>query len=212
MFADLKIRDFTEKLASDSATPGGGTASALAGSMSASLLSMVMRISIRKITDESIVLKMQSYTKECDRKSKEFLALMDKDAEAFDEVMKAYKLPKNTKEAKEERKSKIQIALKSAALTPLKTMEVVHETVLIAKDVMAFVPGSVVSDIGVSALMARSALKGAYYNVMINVKYIKDEEFCKDMKKKADSTKHRTEELLNYIDAEIEKIMEGKKK
>ncbi len=212
MFADLRVRDFTEKLASDSATPGGGTASALAGSMSASLLSMVMRISIRKITDESIVLRMQSHIKECDRIAKEFLTLMDKDAEAFDEVMKAYKLPKDTKDKKEARKSKIQIALKSAALTPLKTMEVVYKTSLFAKEILRFVPGSVVSDIGVSALLARSALKGAYYNVMINVKYIKDEEFCKDISEKANSVKSETEEVLKFIDAEIENIMEGKKK
>ncbi len=210
MFADLKIREFIEKLASDSATPGGGTASALAGSMSASLLSMVMRISIRKITDEQVVSEMQALIKECDRKSKEFLTLMDKDADAFEEVMKAYKLPKSTKEEKEERKSKIQIALKSAALAPLRTMEVVFETVSVGEKILKYVPGSVVSDIGVSALLARSALRGAYYNVMINVKYIKDKEFNGETKDKALSVKKQTEEVLARIDAELEKITEGK--
>ncbi len=210
MFADLRIRDFVEKLASESATPGGGTASAFAGSMSASLLSMVMRISLRKVTDETVVKKMQSLIKECDRNAKEFLALMDKDAEAFDKVMEAYKLPKSTKEEKEERKSKIQIALKAAALSPLKTMEVVNNTVSVGDDILQYVPGSVVSDIGVSALLARSALQGAYYNVIINLKYIKDKEFNKEVGDKSLLIKQKTEEVLDRIDKEIEKITEGK--
>ncbi len=209
MFSELKIQDFIEKLSSDSATPGGGTASALAGSMSASLLSMVMRISTRKITDDALLTKMRNFIEDCDRRAKEFLVLMDKDADAFDKVMEAYKLPKFTKEQKEERRAKIQIALKSAALTPLKTMEVVRDTVFVAKEIVGLVPGSVISDIGVSSLLARSALNGAYYNVKINLKYIKDKEFNEETYKKAISVKKETEYSLSFIDKQLEKITEG---
>ena len=211
MFKDLTIQQFMEQLSSDAATPGGGTAAALSGSMSASLVSMVIRISKRKIKEEAIVDKFNEILKNTDNLSREFLLLMDKDAEAFDRVMEAFKLPKKTAEQKEERKAKIQIALKDAALTPLKTMEEVSKVCKYAKEVMGYVPGSVISDIGVSALLAESALNGAYYNVLINLKYIKDEEFNSDLREKAESIMNETKKLINEIKETIGNKMEGEK-
>ena len=211
MFKDLTIQQFMEQLSSDAATPGGGTAAALSGSMSASLVSMVIRISKRKIKEEAIVDKFNEILQNTDNLSREFLLLMDKDAESFDKVMEAFKLPKKTAEQKEERKAKIQIALKDAALTPLKTMEEVSKVCKYAKEVMGYVPGSVISDIGVSALLAESALNGAYYNVLINLKYIKDEEFNSDLREKAESIMNETKELINEIKETIGNKMEGEK-
>jgi len=211
MFKDLTIQQFMEQLSSDAATPGGGTAAALSGSMSASLVSMVIRISIRKIKDEAIVNKFNEILKETDNLSREFLLLMDRDAEAFDKVMEAFKLPKKTPEQKEERKAKIQIALKDAALTPLKTMEEVNKVCKYAEGVMSYVPGSVISDIGVSALLAESALNGAYYNVLINLKYIKDDAFNADLKARAGHIMEETIKLINEIKETIRNKMEGEK-
>ncbi len=211
MFKDLTIQQFMEQLSSDAATPGGGTAAALSGSMSASLVSMVIRISTRKIKEEAIVDKFNEILENTDNLSREFLLLMDRDAEAFDRVMEAFKLPKKTAEQKEERKAKIQIALKDAALTPLKTMEEVSKVCKYAKEVMNYVPGSVISDIGVSALLSESALNGAYYNVLINLKYIKDEEFNRDLRKKAESIMNETKKLINEIKETIGNKMEGEK-
>ena len=211
MFKGLTIQQFVEQLSSDSATPGGGTAAALSGSMGASLVSMVIRISMRKIKEEEIINEFNEILNNTDNLSKELIFLMDKDAESFDKVMSAFKLPKKTAEQKEERKEKIQIALKDAALTPLKTMEEVSKVCKFAKRVMQYVPGSVISDIGVSALLAESALNGAYYNVLINLKYIKDKEFNNDLRAKAESIMEETKKLINEIKETIGNKMEGEK-
>jgi formiminotetrahydrofolate cyclodeaminase len=211
MFTDLQIQNFLNKLGSDSATPGGGTASAMSGAMSASLLSMVMRISLKKCKEESIVSEFESLIKKCDLLSRELAVSMDKDAEAFDRVMEAFKLPKRTQEEKDSRKSKIQIALKGAALAPLNIMEKVQEVALCGKNIVDFIPGSVASDIGVSALLAKSALEGAYYNVRINLKYIRDDSFNKEASEKAKSTFSETEKILDEVKKKIDKVVEGEK-
>ena len=179
--------------------------------MSASLVSMVIRISLRKITDEAVRKNFNDILKKTDSLSRELMLLMDKDAEAFNKVMEEFKLPKKTPEQKEERKSKIQLALKDAALTPLKTMEKVSDVCKYAEQVINYVPGSVISDIGVSALLADSAINAAYYNVLINLKYIKDEEFNKELKVRAGSILKEALEKIKVIKEVIGNKMEGEK-
>ncbi len=209
MFVESDIREFLDALKSESATPGGGAASALSGAMSAALLSMVMRISIRKIKDEDVVEELQKLIKRCDRISSEMAQFIDRDIEAFNKVMDAYKLPKSNPEEKQNRKAKIQIALKGAALVPLNLMESVKEIALCGKKIVDIVPGSVISDIGVSALLANSALEGAYYNVKINLKYIKDSSFNEEIAGKGSNIFSETKNTLDSIKQKIDKIVEG---
>ncbi len=209
MFIESDIREFLDALKSESATPGGGAASALSGAMSAALLSMVMRISVRKIKEEKIVEELQKLIERCDRISSEMAQFIDRDIEAFNKVMEAYKLPKSNLEEKRNRKAKIQIALKGAALVPLNLMESIKEIALCGKKIVDIVPGSVISDIGVSALLANSALEGAHYNVKINLKYIKDSSFNEEIAGKGNNIFSETKEILDGVKQKIDKIVEG---
>ncbi len=209
MLINLNVGEFLNKLESGSATPGGGSASAFAGSMSAALLSMVMRVSIRKLSNENKVNEFNKLIEKCDKISKRMALLMDKDADAFDKVINAFKLPKRTSNEKSERKAKVQIALKGASLVPLKVMEIVLEIANCEKKIVDFIPGSVISDIGVSNLLAMSALSGACYNVKINLRYIKDYAFNDETSRSAEEILSQATEILEGVRRKINKIVEG---
>ncbi len=209
MFVDLNLQEFLNRLKSDSATPGGGTASAMAGAMSAALLSMVMRVSIKKLKEEDKVREFEMLIERCDKLSNQMAVSMDKDAESFDKVIDAFKLPKRTLNEKENRKAKVQIALKGAALVPITVMETVKDVAQCGLGIVDFVPGSIISDIGVSVLLANSAVEGAYYNVKINLKYIKDKEFNEEIKTRAKRIFLETEETLKKLKQKIDNIVEG---
>lgn len=114
-FKDYNLDEFTAKLASDSPTPGGGSVAGLSASLGASLIEMVINL-----TDND---SLEKNKKELSKKRKEALELIDKDAESFNEVMKAYKMPKDSKSDKEKRSEAIQEGLYKASLTPLDTMK-----------------------------------------------------------------------------------------
>jgi len=190
---EMSLRSFLVELASDSPAPGGGSVAAFDGAMGASLVSMVARLTVGKEKYKEHQAIMEELMNDCDKMRDEFLDLMDKDSNAFNDFMKAMRLPKNTEEEKRERTFAMQEALKKAALVPMETLRRCLD--LAKKAEIAVERGNVnaVTDAGTALLLASSSAKAASYNVLINLKSIKDEGFANQLKSEVES-------LLKAID------------
>jgi formiminotetrahydrofolate cyclodeaminase len=176
-FSEMKVGELLEALGSANPTPGGGTAAAIAGAMGTSLLVMVSSLAkSRNNTDEE---------KEALAKARGAIApisaqltrLADADAESYNGVMAAYRLPKATDAEKAARTTAIQAALKGATVVPLYTLRTCAGALMKAHIVAAFGNASAASDTGVAIALLRAAAAGAEANVRANLEGLKDESF-----------------------------------
>jgi glutamate formiminotransferase/formiminotetrahydrofolate cyclodeaminase len=164
------LRSFSDDLSADSPVPGGGSAAAYAGAMGAALAAMVARIAIKKeLSDE-----LQSFIEETDNLRSDFLRLVDDDSAAYARVAEALKLPRRTEEEKKARQERMQAALLAASRVPLEVAETARRLLDACERGVARASPMTASDIGVGALMAETALRGAALNVMINLASVKD--------------------------------------
>jgi methenyltetrahydrofolate cyclohydrolase len=164
-YREATLASFLQELSSGAATPGGGCASAFAGALAVGLVAMVARNTGG----------LDEIAAEADSLRGELEKLVDADAAAFEEVMTAFRLPKETDEQKAERSTAIQAAYKEAVEPPLAVCERAHRVLELAGSVAEQGNPNAVSDAGVAALLAASALEGAALNVEINLGSIKDE-------------------------------------
>jgi formiminotetrahydrofolate cyclodeaminase len=172
----MTLNDFLSELASDSPTPGGGSVAALSGALAASLTSMVANLTIGKKKYEDVQEDVQAVLAKTEGLRLELAELMEEDAAAFDKVMVAMKLPKETEEEKAARTAAMQAALVDAAMVPLAVMEKCVEVIALAKVAAEKGNKNAVSDAGVAALMGRAGAHAAKLNVMINLGWINAEE------------------------------------
>jgi formiminotetrahydrofolate cyclodeaminase len=176
MLVDLKLKDFVDRLADGTPTPGGGSASALAGCLAASLGSMVCDLTVGKAKYEEARADLDAARGKLAGLRKDLLALVDRDADAYDEVARAMKLPRETPAAKEKRKEAIGRASLFATEIPVKTAEsclaVLEQVRIVAEK------GNVnaASDAGVAAQLAATGLTGAALNVRTNLPGIPDRD------------------------------------
>ncbi|MFW5873081.1 MAG: cyclodeaminase/cyclohydrolase family protein [Bacillota bacterium] len=191
-FADLSLKEFSEEVASDKPTPGGGSVAALSAALSSALLKMV--IVLTKDNNE-----LDSFRSDLNKDIKDAFHLMDKDSDSFNKVMKAFKMPKETDSEKEKRKESIQAGLKEASLTPLDTMKLAYKLIEISIKVARNGNRNAVTDAGVAGFMAFSALQGGYYNVFINTTSIKDEIFVDNIEKEANKMLNESKDLLEDL-------------
>jgi formiminotetrahydrofolate cyclodeaminase len=176
-FQEMSLTKFSEVLASGAPTPGGGCASALSGALAAGLAAMVARTTAasKKFADRAE--QMNQVATEADRLRGEFLGLVDEDARAFDQVMAAFRMPKDTPERQAARSEAIQQAYKAAVEPPMRVCTRSLRVLELAVQVAAQGNPSAASDAGVGALLAATALEGGGLNVQINLGSIKDEAF-----------------------------------
>lgn len=179
---DLSVQGFIRELASDSPAPGGGSAACLAGSMGAGLAAMVSRLTIGKEGYEEITPLFEEKLKQLDDLHHELTLLIDKDANAFNGVMKAFKMPKGTDEEKSARSAKIQEEYKNATLVPMNTVRTCKAALDIILEIGTKGNANALSDIAVGAMNVLTGLKSAALNVEINLPAIKDEKFTSDLK------------------------------
>ncbi len=176
MLGNLTVREFVDTVASDAPVPGGGSVSALVGGIGSALLEMVSNLTIgrKKYAEyEEEMIKLRIEVMEL---KDELLTLMEKDSESYEEVMKCYSMPKSTDEEKAERSASIQQCLYEAALTPLEVAKTCLRALEKVTDVLTMGNVNAYSDAKVAAVLLRSALYGACYNVQINVESLKDQE------------------------------------
>ena len=203
---DQTISNFADEVASDSPAPGGGSISALAGSLSASLISMVANLS----HDKKQFLnkkKINDIACSAQKLKNEFLILIDTDTEAFDQLMSSFRLPKKTDTEIEFRNQEILKMSKLVTEVPFGTLEKSLEVLNLVFEVLSIGNKNCISDAGVAAEMAYSCAYGAYYNVKINLIDLKeDQKYCKKILNKSES-------ILSEMDSKIlsvrNKIIEG---
>ncbi len=183
MLADMNIKTFLQGTASNAPVPGGGSVAALSGGLAAALTAMVANLTIGKKNYESMEEEMKAIAESMTAKLNKLVADIDRDCDAFNEVMAAFKLPKATEEEVESRKAAIQLATKKAALVPL---EVARDAFDLMDSIEAVVERgnkNAVTDGAVAAMMARTAVLSALYNVKINLGSIKDQSFVDEVGK-----------------------------
>ena len=174
---DMKVTDFTNLLSTDSPAPGGGSVAALCGALSGALSAMVGALTHGKKGYEKVFDQVEEIGVEGQRLKDEFLAYVDLDTDAFNNVMAAMRLPRKSDEDKAARIAAIQEASKEATLVPLNVLRRTREAAEIARRIVGIGNKNSVSDAGVAALTARAAAEGAYLNVAINLPGIDDEKF-----------------------------------
>ena len=184
MLANLKITEYLEKAAAGTAVPGGGSVAALNASLAAGLTEMVANLTIGKKGYEAFEEEMKDIAGKANELREKLTAAIDRDAEAYSEVMAAFKLPGATDPEKEVRKLEIQKAFKHAALVPLEVANQAVEVIDLAGRAVDSGNKNAVTDGLVAAMNARTAALAALYNVKINLISIEDDEFVKELTRK----------------------------
>ncbi len=177
MIKDQPIQRFLDELASPAPTPGGGGAAAVMGAMGAALVSMMCNLTIGKRNYESVEDEMKATLERAENVRARLTDMVRADAEAFAQVMGAYRLPKETDEQKQARSQAIQAALKAATDAPLACAKACAEVIELSRVAAEKGNKNVISDAGVAVLAGHGALKSAALNVYVNVSGIKDESF-----------------------------------
>lgn len=196
---DLTLNEFVKQLGSDSPAPGGGSVAALAGSLSAALCAMVARLTVGKKKYQDAWKDMEKVRDEAEELSRRLLELVDRDTEAYNQVMMAFRLPKDDDEQKSLRTKAIEAANKQAAAVPLETLRTVAELGAFVDQALEKGNPNCVTDAGVAAQMIRTGAMGAAYNVKINFAGIKDLEFTDRLEKE-------TNDLLDRVFTSVEAL------
>ncbi|MGB0008495.1 MAG: glutamate formimidoyltransferase [Candidatus Sulfotelmatobacter sp.] len=177
------VEPFVEQLAAPTATPGGGSASAAAGAMAAGLATMVASMSRGKKAYLQYEAQLSAAVEKLGTLREELKAAIDADAEAYNSVMKAYKLAKTVSE--KEAEALIEAALKQATSVPLSVAEKAQEVARIAASLEGITNPNMKSDLTTAEALARAAVTGALANVEINLTSMKDQAFVAEVRKKA---------------------------
>ena len=177
------VEPFVEQLAAPTATPGGGSASAAAGAMAAGLATMVASMSRGKKAYLQYEAQLSAAIEKLGTLREELKAAIDADAEAYNSVMKAYKLAKTVSE--KEGEALIDAALKQATSVPLSVAEKAQEVARIAASLEGITNPNMKSDLTTAQALARAAITGALANVEINLASLKDQAFVAEVRKKA---------------------------
>ena len=206
LLVDLTVKGFAEETSRESPAPGGGSVSAYMGALGASLATMVANLSSHKPGWDDQWSEFAAVAEEGMALQERLLHLVDEDTEAFNRIMSAFGMPKNTPEEKAARTEAIQTATLFAAEVPLETMKASFEVFAVCHKMVEKGNPNSVSDAGVGALAARAAVLGAGMNVKINAGSLKNRE-------QAEALIAQANELIakaNSEEAEITKMVEEK--
>jgi glutamate formiminotransferase/formiminotetrahydrofolate cyclodeaminase len=203
---NMPLNAFADETASESPAPGGGSISAYVGALGISLGTMVANLSSHKPGWDERWKEFSDWAEKGQQYKNQLLALVDEDTNAFNRIMSAYSLPKSTEEEKEQRIKAIQDATKYAIEVPFKVMQLAYQSMEVIKAMAEIGNPNSVSDAGVGALCARTAVMGAFMNVRINASALNDKEFVNDILTKG----KEIQEKAQALEAEILKIVETK--
>ena len=205
--ASLTIKGFLSELASSSPAPGGGSVAALAGALGTALSSMVCNLTIGKEKYTDVQDEIKDVLKKSENLRRELTELIDKDTEAFNDVIKAFRMPKETENQKEKRSKAIQKGYKTAAKVPLETAKTCEKILDVSMIVAEKGNKNSITDAAVSALMAQAGVHSAILNVKINLSSIKDKEFIEktilELEEIERNTIDKTDAIVKFVDNEI---------
>jgi len=201
----MKLNSFLSELASNSPAPGGGSVAALSGALGCALGSMVCNLTIGKEKYADVQDEIKDILRKSEKLRKKLIKLIDKDTAAFNDVIKAFKMPKETEEQKNKRGKAIQEGYKTAANVPLETARncesILDFSIAIAKKGNQ----NSITDAAVSALMAQAGVESAILNVRINLGSIKDEKYVKRLSDEIErlhkNASKKIDEILNIVNS-----------
>ncbi|MDR1978332.1 MAG: cyclodeaminase/cyclohydrolase family protein [Synergistaceae bacterium] len=200
---EMTIKNFTEKLSSDAPAPGGGSAAALSGALGAALVSMVCNLTLGKpkyAEHEPLVGKTLASAN--DLKTR-LLDAIQRDTDAFDAVMAAFGMPKETDEEKNARAVSVQSAYKAAIASPEATAECCLAVMKLAESLVGKSNVNAVSDLSVGATQAYAGLKGAMANVRINLPVVKDAAYAAEKRAWMERTEKEAARLLQAVETGV---------
>ena len=196
---DMNLSEFANETSSESPAPGGGSISAYCGAMGAALGTMVANLSAHKRGWDDKWEEFSNWAEKGIAFQNELLRLVDEDTNAFNKIMEAFRLPKNSEEEKALRNDAIQQATKFAITTPYKVMQTAYDSMQVMKAMSEFGNPNSVTDAAVGALSARTAVRGAFLNVKINCGDCQDKDFVNDILAKGQSLVDKATDLEKEI-------------
>jgi glutamate formiminotransferase/formiminotetrahydrofolate cyclodeaminase len=203
----MTLTDFADETASESPAPGGGSISAYVGSLGASLATMVANLSSHKKGWDSRWEEFSEWAEKGQYYKDELLKLVDLDTTAFNKIMEGFSLPKSTDEEKAARDKAIQDATKYAIEIPFKVMQMAHGSLEVIKAMAEVGNPNSVTDAGVAALCARTAVLGAFMNVKINASGYKDKAYTADIIKQGEELERQAialeTEVIGIVNSKI---------
>ena len=204
---NMNLATFADETASESPAPGGGSISAYVGSLGVSLATMVANLSSHKKGWDNRWQEFSIWAEKGQSLKDQLINLVDADTKAFNEIMSAFNLPKSTDEEKKKRTQCIQEATKYAIEVPFKVMQLSFESMDLIKTMAIEGNPNSVSDAGVGALCARSAVIGAFMNVRINASGLDDKTFVDEIISKGKLIEKQTiaaeTEILSLVNEKI---------
>jgi glutamate formiminotransferase/formiminotetrahydrofolate cyclodeaminase len=204
---DLKLTEFADETAAESMAPGGGSIAAYVGALGVSLGTMVANLSSHKAGWDDRWEFFSEWAEKGQEYKKRLMFLVDEDTNAFNRIIDGFRMPKTTDEEKENRSKAIEDATKYATEIPFQVMETAYQSMEVMQAMIKDGLKSSLSDAGVGILCARAAVVGAYFNVRINAKEIKDRDFADTILKKASNIYNSTlkieKETMEYIDGQM---------
>tara|TARA_R110001583_G_scaffold84281_5_gene221880 strand:- start:36353 stop:38041 length:1689 start_codon:yes stop_codon:yes gene_type:complete len=204
---DFTVSGFAEETAGESMAPGGGSIAAYVGVLGVSLGTMVANLSAHKAGWDAKWEFYSDWAVKGQAYKNKLLFLVDEDTNAFNKIIDGFRMPKSNNEEKEARKIAIEEATKYATEIPFQVMETAYNSMEVMQAMLKEGLQSSLSDTGVGVLCARTAVVGAYFNVRINAKDIKDRVFAEDILARAKNIYETAisieKEVMDYIDGKM---------
>ncbi len=207
---NMNLEDFANETSSESPAPGGGSISAYVGALGVSLGTMVANLSSHKRGWDDKWEIFSNWAVKGVEYQKKLITLVDEDTNAFNKIIEAFRMPKDNKEDQIKRKQAIQDATKNAIEVPLSIMKISFKSMDIMKKMAQIGNPNSISDAGVGALCARTAVIGGYLNVKINCKDCEDKAFVKKITQECNSILRKTKKLEKEIISLTEKSISKK--
>ena len=209
MYRTKSIEEYLADAAAGQPTPGGGSASALAGAVGVAMACMAANFTVGKKKFEQVWPRVNELLLKCQQAREELLRGVDDDVAAYSYISQAYALPKESHEQKAERSGAIQDALKVAMQPPLRAFNACADVLLVLEELAELANPNLISDVGVAAALVAGALEGARLNVEVNLAALKNEKLVNDtralLEQKAAPARDAALKTLDKVYASIRK-------
>ncbi|MDL2218724.1 cyclodeaminase/cyclohydrolase family protein [Ruminococcaceae bacterium OttesenSCG-928-O06] len=202
-FTKQSCEAFVEALASSAPVPGGGGAAALVGAVGAALGNMVASLTVGKQKYAAVQEDILALQEKTTALQAELLAMVQRDAEAFEPLSRAYGLPAGTDAEKAEKARVMEDALRRAATAPLEVMQACCRAIALHREYAQKGAAIAISDVGVGVACCRAALQGASLNVFINTKAMKDTAYAAGLNREAEALLAEYVPLADEIFADV---------
>jgi len=189
---DFDLASFADETAGESMAPGGGSIAAYVGTLGVALGTMVANLSGHKAGWDNRWKEFSDWAEKGQAYKNTLLQLVDEDTNAFNKIIDGFRMPKGSEEEKTLRAEAIEEATKYATSVPFKVMETAYKSMEVAQAMLKVGMQSSLSDSAVGILCAKTAVTGAYFNVKINAKDIKDRVFAEDLLKRGEKIYQKT--------------------